>query len=275
MHKAWACTQAIAFPLYAMFGFVGFYYYGVFAPSADFSLQFFDSTAISIFKTYSIIGVILPSVYSQLCLFLKVELQLGVLPTDWWTISNPEENRLPKLPPVVFRFLFRCGVISGYLFVAEALYSVPLGIFSGFTGAVAMTAFSFYLPWLVHWKLHGNEMSRTMKSICLFWGILGIAVAVAGTVTSAQAMGGAFSAAGGIFDFNVTSQCSHNSFFIGKYGGGGFTPDGNGAFSGNMGNGSFYQNFYVPVCSEDKSIIQCAQLNSNIPAAACTSSQFL
>merc|ERR550532_2269848 len=34
MHKAWACSQALALPLYGFYGFVGFYLYGIFSQNA-------------------------------------------------------------------------------------------------------------------------------------------------------------------------------------------------------------------------------------------------
>merc|ERR1712048_1296110 len=98
-------------------------------------------------------------IYGQICIFLKVELRLGVLPTDWWSVSNPAENRLPKVPPMLFRLLFRTGCIALYVFAAEALLDFGLGEFSALVGAASCSAFSFYLPWLVHWKLHGSTMS--------------------------------------------------------------------------------------------------------------------
>merc|ERR1719409_1904121 len=104
------------------------------------------------------------------------------------TVSNPGENRFPRVPPVMFRFLFRTGVVIAYVIVAEAVLDVGLGFFSGFVGAVSMTAFSFYLPWMVYWRLCGDRMSMGMKLVCLLWAVAGIAVAIAGCYTSIQQM---------------------------------------------------------------------------------------
>lgn len=248
-------------------GFVGFYLFGIFNQNAGFSLQFDASPAVLSYTIFSLVGNLLPGVYGQLCIFLKVELGLGVLPSDWWTVSNPQENRCPKIPPVIFRFLFRSGVVVAYVIVAEAVLNVGLGFFSGFVGAVSMTAFSFYLPWLVYWRLCHNTMSFGMKLVCAFWGLLGIAVAVAGCVTSVQLMS---DMSGGIFVFDQ-SHCAENAFYIGQYSGGN-TPAKyrhSGAFSLDQGPGSFYQEYYQPICLSSNIDISCAQISTPIPNMTC------
>lgn len=263
MHKAWAWSQGIALPLYAFFGFVGFYFYGIFNQNAGFTLQFDANPWVLSYTIFSLVGNILPGVYGQLCVFLKVELGLGVLPTDWWTVSNPEDNRIPKIPPALFRFCFRTGVVIAYVIVAEAVLDVGLGFFSGFVGAVSMTAFSFYLPWMVYWRLCGDRMSMGMKLVCLIWAIAGIAVAIAGCYTSIQQMG---EMSGGIFKFQ-DSHCAENSFYIGVYSGGDTVNTNKaGAHSLDMGNNSFYQNYYLPTCHGQGGVdINCAQLSGPIP----------
>lgn len=263
MHKSWAWSQACALPLYAFYGFVGFYMYGIFNQNAGFTLQFEASPAVLSYTIFSLVGNLLPGVYGQLCVFLKVELGVGVLPTDWWTVSNPNENRFPKVPPVLFRFFFRTGVVVAYVIVAEAVLDVGLGFFSGFVGAIAMTAFSFYLPWLVYWRLCHNRMSVGMKLVCPFWGILGIAMAIAGVVTSVQQMS---DMAGGIFKFKQ-SNCAENSFYVGRYSGGNTPKDlrDHGAFSLDDGPGSFYQDYYMPACGGPKVLINCAQISGPNP----------
>jgi len=273
MHKSWAWSQAVALPLYALYGFIGFALYGVFNQNAGFTLQFDASPAVLSYTIFSLVGNILPGVYGQLCVFLKVELGLGVLPTDWWTVSNPSENKVPKIPPVLFRFFFRSGVVVAYVIVAEAVLDVGLGFFSGFVGAVCMTAFSFYLPWIVYWRLCHNNMSVAMKVVCAFWGFLGAAVAVAGAVTSVQQMS---SMAGGIFVFQQ-SHCAENAFYVGQYSGGD-TPaalHSEGAFSFDQGPSSFYEQYYLPTCEGKNGIsIGCGQIQSAVAPNGTSCSPF-
>lgn len=160
-------------------------------------------------------------------------------------------------------FFFRTGVVVAYVIVAEAVLDVGLGFFSGFIGAIAMTAFSFYLPWLVYWRLCHNRMSVGMKLVCAFWGILGIAMAIAGVVASVQQMSGM---AGGIFKFQQ-SNCGENSFYIGRYSGGNTPKDlrDHGAFSLDEGPGSFYHDYYMPACGGPKVLINCAQISGPTP----------
>jgi len=108
-----------------------------------------------------------------------------------------------------------------------------------------MTAFSFYLPWMVYWRLCGDRMSMGMKLVCLFWAVAGIAVAIAGCYTSIQQMG---DMSGGLFKFQ-DSHCAENSFYIGIYSGGDtVNTNGAGAHSLDQGNNSFYKNYYLPAC---------------------------
>ena len=61
----------------------------------------------------------LPISYGQILLFLKVELRLGVLPSDWLYASNGAANRTGGCPPVLFRLIFRCSFLLFYLLLAQ------------------------------------------------------------------------------------------------------------------------------------------------------------
>merc|ERR1712107_134535 len=262
MHKSWFISQVFAMPLFTLFGFWGFYLYGIFNQQATFSVQFSAQNPFMItYNIFALVGNLLPSVYNQLAIFLKVELQLGVMPTDWWKISFPEWARFPSIPPVVFRFLFRTAVLVVSVFTALATLTDGIGNIQGLVGALAVAAFSFYLPWLMYWRVFQHEMSIRMKMACAFWFILGFGVSVAGTYTSIIEM---TKMSGGFLKFPETA-CAENSFYMGVWGGGGVYSNKHkhGAFSRDKGEGSFYATFYQQACHAKDGIdgvnILCAQ----------------
>jgi len=260
MHRSWFISQCFAMPLFMVFGFWGFYLYGVFNQQATFSVQFpATSTALMVYNIFALVGNLLPSVYNQLAVFLKVELQLGVMPTDWWSMSFPELAILPRVPPVVFRFFFRSTVLAIYVLTAMAFLSDGIGNIQGLVGALSVAAFSFYLPWVMYWRVHRHEMRVSMKVACAFWFTLGFGAAVAGAVASGMEM---MKMSGGFFTF-PQSICGANSFYMGVWGGGGVkkNPLHDGAFSDRKGPGSFHDTFYAATCRADGIRIDCAQPN--------------
>ena len=52
-------------------------------------------------------------------MFLKVELYLGVLPTDWRVASNGSSNRTRGCPPFLFRLVFRSAWMGINLLFAQ------------------------------------------------------------------------------------------------------------------------------------------------------------
>ena len=149
----------------------------------------------------------LPYVYNQIALFLKVELTLGVMLTDWWSVSLPEHARFPSIPPVLFRFFVRCFVLAIYVFFAVATLSMGIGNIQGLIGALAGAGFSFCRPWILYWRVFRNEMSLGRKGNCFFWFMLGVSAAILGTyslVRNAKPRRGARAGHGSI---QVCLQC--------------------------------------------------------------------
>lgn len=178
------------------------------------------------------------------------------MPTDWWKITSPEWARYPRIPPVVFRFVFRTCVLAVYVFVAEGLLSDGIGNIQGLIGAVAVAAFSFYLPWLIYWRLHRHEMSVLSKVVCAFWFLLGLASAIGGAIASGSSMA---DMSGGFMVF-PDDICSANAFYMGVFGGGGVNnPDNLGAFSKATGPGTFHDTFYTQACLGPSVRLECAQ----------------
>jgi len=255
MHKAWMTANSVAMPMYTAVGFLGFWAFGIFNQGANFFLNFKDSHATRVYLTFAAAAGYLPIVYGQICLFLKIELRLGVLPTDWLQISNPGTNRFPSIPPVLFRFLFRLGIAATYVFVAEALLGVGLQNIVSLVGALAIAAFSFYLPWVIYMKLFWREMTQVRKAIYVSWTLFGLLLSAGGIWFSGEAMSHMDS--DGLF----RAPCAMNAFFMGKFSVAGHSPsddpDGNGGYSSNVGPGSFHDTFYKLSCVEGR--IGCSQ----------------
>mmetsp|Transcript_3689 Transcript_3689/g.9378 ORF Transcript_3689/g.9378 Transcript_3689/m.9378 type:complete len:553 (+) Transcript_3689:75-1733(+) len=254
MHKSWALANAIAIPIYAVFGFWGMYAFGIFNQGAGFVLQFKDIPVVRAYNMASAVIGYLPLVYGQICIFLKVELKLGVLPTDWCRNTRPELNRCRCMPPMLFRLIFRLTVVSTYVFVAEALLGVGLGSFASLVGAISVSAFSFYLPWVLYLRFFWREMSCWRKALYLLWVLFGVAMAALGTYSSIKEMSNM--AVSGLF----SAQCRQNAFYMGQFN----TVDslGDGGYSNSTRPGSFYDTFYKAACTSldgSEANINCAQ----------------
>lgn len=244
MHKSWTVANSLAIPMYFLMGFWGQWAFGVFNQNAGFVLQFSHVSSVATYNIAAAIIGYLPLVYGQICVFLKVELLLGVLPTDWFVVSNPDTNACRRIPPAIFRFVFRMSVVAIYVFVAEALIGVGLGNFSSLAGAVSISAFSFYLPWILYWRLFACDMSTFQKILYLFWALFGIGLSCLGIYASVSQMSSM--ASSGLF----RAPCKQNAFYLGSFS----TPDGvdnhgQGGYSSDTGDGSFHDTFYAATCT--------------------------
>lgn len=234
-------SQGVVVPLYIMVGVVGFALFGTFAQSNIFN-NFKENATMHVYFILNTVTGYMPLAYGQIALFLKFELRMGVLPTDWFTISNPETNRCPMLPPVVFRLLFRCGMLLIWLFIGELLIGLPAGPMFSFFSAISSGAFSFFLPYIFAWMVFGHEFSVLKKVI--FALFISISLALSGL--------GAYSASGemtgfGSPPFAFKETCSLGGFFMGTWAGDGDTHDW-GGYSAAKGNGTFHDTFFRATC---------------------------
>jgi amino acid permease len=244
MHKSWAVANAMSLPMYLLVGLWGEWAFGVFNQNAGFVLQFSHVTSVAAYNIVAAVVGYLPIVYGQICIFLKFELQFGVLPTDWFTVSNPETNKFRRIPPAVFRFVFRASVVAVYVFVAEALIGVGVGNFSSLVGAISISAFSFYLPWVLHLILLGDEMTLGQKIMYYFWVLFGVGLSLLGIYASVKTMSSIADA--GLFQ----APCKQNAFFMGRFS----TPNGIsnhdfGGYSDATGPGTFHDTIYAAACT--------------------------
>ena len=105
----------------------------------------------------------------QVVLLLQVELPLGILPHDWFVntsdahLASKAAAAVKLMPPVLFRFLFRTAFLASMLFSAELLVGAGLAFFANIAGALGLCATTYWLPYLIYYKLYGHEMSFRRK----------------------------------------------------------------------------------------------------------------
>lgn len=78
MHKAYNWCYAVAIPLYFTIGYSGMWAYGVFNSGAGLQLNWQYDAFIKWKNRVTVALSLLPLVYGQLVLFLKIELSLGL-----------------------------------------------------------------------------------------------------------------------------------------------------------------------------------------------------
>ena len=255
MRRSWTAANAVAMPMYAAVGFAGMWAFGAFNQGASFFLNFKDEPATAAYLLFASSAGYLPIVYGQICLFLKLELRLAVLPTDWWRVSNPEANRFPGVPPALFRLGFRSAVVAFYVLAAEALLGVGLQNLVSLVGAAAIAAFSFYLPWVLALRLTpAEDLPKGWRLLCIAGTVFGVFLSLAGVYFSLQAM--ASSDSSGLF----SAPCKQNAFFMGEFSvhdAAGKRVAGAGGYSRETGPGTFHDTFYREVCERGR--LECSQ----------------
>jgi len=250
MHRAFSTAYAVAVPLYVLIGYGAFYTYGIFVSGSSLNLNFPDNLGNQLVITLGLFGGVS---YGQILLFLKLELRLGVLPSDWWQISNPKTNRVPYVPPVLFRFLFRSSVALVYLFLGEMLLSYGLQNTSSIAGAVACSAMTFYLPFVFHWRVFRSEIGVRRGGLYSLGILLGIAILWGGLYFTFLNMGDSPSAS--LF----SAPCRENAFFIGAS----VLNGGGGAFQCGAEQGDYFlSNFTSKSCPSFGGHITCSQFGN-------------
>jgi len=253
MHLSYNLAYGAVIPLYAVFGFVGFWAYGIFNSGANLMLNFRDSSYVQVYQAVAVIAGYLPLVLGQLVLFLKLELVLGVQPTMWCrrVPRLRRTNCVQCLPPMLARFLLRSSFLAVYVLVAEATLGFGLQNWVSLVGAVAVGALTFYLPFLFHMVIFWDE--RTWWKIALYIVNIafGLFLSVSGVWFTVQSI--MDSQTEGLF----SGVCHENAQFLGS-GGGPRDALKHGGYDCAEGNGSFYQEFYLKACGGNGSII-CSQ----------------
>jgi len=244
-------AYAIAIPLYFLLGFGGFYYFGVFNSGANLLLNFPDTPAVRSFMVASSFLGYLPISYGTILLFLKVELRVGVLPSDWLVASNGAANRSGGTPPVLFRLGFRCSVLALYLLLAQMFLGFGLQNIVSLVGAIAICAMTFYLPFILHAVIFWPEMTAPRLAWYALNILFGLTISILGiyfTVLDILQQSGT-----ALFH----SACHENAYFFGGHG----SPS--NAFS-CANDTVFYTEFYARTCLPGGDIA-CSQYGSCWP----------
>lgn len=163
-------------PLYLVCGLLGYAAYGDYS-RANINLNFpanganFASIAVQLVQE-------LYFVFStNLVLHLAVELALGIDPTARWT------PRWRGLPPVLVRLGTRTLLFGSQVLLAQMLLSGDgdtLLSLQALIGAAGMTAFTYFLPYMLLLVLDPRELSRWRKLVALVNIGLGIAIMLGG-----------------------------------------------------------------------------------------------
>lgn len=170
-HKAFNVLYALAVPFYAACAVLAFWAFGNMNSSnntENLSDNTWQRVAMYIGLVTGFPGVVL----GQVVLMLKIELPLGVLPCDWWSSSSqmhagsPIAQLAQRIPPVLFRLIFRTLYLGSMLLFAEMLAGAGLAIYVNLAGALGLSAMTFWLPyvlWLVHRRQSAGSSALMMQ----------------------------------------------------------------------------------------------------------------
>jgi len=175
-------TYGIAMPLYWACGIVGYYAYGDFA-MANINLNFPRNGA----NLFSIALQAVQEIYfvlsSNLVLLLAVEIPLGIDPS---AVCTPPWR---SLPPWLARLLFRSAFFGSQVLLAQMLLAGEgdtLMSLQSLIGAVGMTAFTYFLPYVLLLLLSPARVSRPRAVWAVINIIVGVLVMLGGLLSSIQ-----------------------------------------------------------------------------------------
>mmetsp|Transcript_1587 Transcript_1587/g.5516 ORF Transcript_1587/g.5516 Transcript_1587/m.5516 type:complete len:729 (+) Transcript_1587:142-2328(+) len=157
-------TYLFVLPLYLVSGLVGFYAYGTFA-NANINVNWPDNPANKVSILANMLNFGYTLIISTLLQVLQVEIALGVDPTAWCaTPVFSEGGFFSRMPPVLFRVVFRTMYFASQVFIAEMLLAGEgdtLFALQSLCGSVGMVAFTFFLPFIFHMALHGTSATSS------------------------------------------------------------------------------------------------------------------
>ena len=155
-HYAFNVLYALAVPFYAGCAVLAFWAFGN-MNSANNVENLADDAWQSAAMYAGLVTGFLNIVLGQVVLMLKVELPLGVLPCDWWASTSEAHLdsraaaalRRWRVPPVVFRVVFRTLYLGSLLLLAEALVGAGLAIYVNIAGCLGLAAMTYWLPYVL------------------------------------------------------------------------------------------------------------------------------
>ena len=182
-HRGFNVLYGLAVPFYALCALLAMWAFGN-MNSANFLENLSDTTALRVGMYLGLFLNFPGVVLGQVVLMLKVELPLGVLPIDWW-VSTSDAHRdsraaalVRRVPPVLFRAVFRTCYLGSLLVVAEALIGAGLAVYVNIAGSLGLAAMTFWMPyllWLCRCYQRGAPRSKAARlrrgALALFYTI--------------------------------------------------------------------------------------------------------
>jgi solute carrier family 36 (proton-coupled amino acid transporter) len=170
-------SYGIILPMYFLCAFMGFFAYGTFA-NANINVNFPDNTMNHISIVVQLIFTYYCIFSSSLVVMLYIEVDfLGVTPTAVWQYQSF------GLPAVVVRFIFRTLFVGSQIGLCELLLGGTgdtLLSLQSLAGAVGMSAFTYFLPFVCHWELMGEKMGTCRKIWYSVNIVFGVAIMLGG-----------------------------------------------------------------------------------------------
>ena len=174
-------TYAVALPLYWGCGLLGYYAYGDFA-QANINLNFPLNGANTMSVAVQVVQELYFILSSNLVMMLSIELALGIDPSSCGTPLWKMAASAPRSWPWAKRLLVRSLFFASEVFVAQILLSGEgdtLLALQSLTGAVGMTAFTYFLPYAFYMMLSPTPLSKvrlTWSVANILLGLLAMAV---------------------------------------------------------------------------------------------------
>jgi len=168
---------------------------------------------------------------------------------------EPQYELTSNDSPRRLSIFFRLSFVTFYVLLAEMFLGFDIQNCVSLVGAIAICAFSFYLPYIYYWRLHPD--TSTGKRFALRIGFLfGVSLSLGGIYFTIDQMGQMQTA--GLF----SGACHENSFFIGRYTFSGYLGSPNdGGYSRSRDPGSFYDTIYKATCGSAGDI-DCGQFDA-------------
>ena len=196
-HEAFNYMYAFAIPFYVGTAALGFYAFGN-AAAANPLENLHDGPAVKVYLWFTLLTTFPLVVVGQVVLFLNLEVELDVLPTDVWTnsrrarvLGDDAASRLRKrvvlIPPVLFRAAFRASYVGSMYLVASALIGAGLGSMTNIAGALGLAALTYWMPYVLHTKIFWQETTAPALAWAALNVAFGLLVSTSGVYYAAKA----------------------------------------------------------------------------------------
>ena len=196
-HEAFNYMYVFVIPFYFGTAALGFWAFGN-AAAANPLENLRDGVAVKVYLWFTLFTTFPLVVVGQVVLFLNLEVELDVLPTDVWTNSRREKvadsgasafrKRVAAAPPVLVRAVFRASYVGAMYLIASALIGAGLGSMTNIAGALGLAALTYWMPYVLHTKIFWDEA----HAASLAWAFLNVAFGFVVSTTGVYYAGKAF-----------------------------------------------------------------------------------